>query len=440
MLNDIVNVGPDTAPVVLKLTPQSAIYGRITDASGQPLEHVPLRLTERAVRDGRPRWEGRSFARSHEDGKFRIANLLPGTYYLEAGPARDESRLVVHDEKPKTGYSSLYYPGVPDLPSASPIQLRAGQQVEADFSLPAVPVYNISGTVTGYPVGQGVGLQILDQSGQALSLPVRFAMDTGAFEAESVPAGSYLLRADAQVGNRRLRAEIRLNVAANLNDVHLVLGPVPILPVTVRMESRSGSPLSTPGWNQQRPPVSVRLSPMDSLAFDRSSDFVEQSPGHEIMALQDVDPGKYITEVTAWGPWYVQSAQCGPVNLLTDDLTIAPGQTSPMEIVLRDDGATLTGSFKASDQTESSATVLIVPQPFSNRGIKVIPFSPSNGFTRSGLAPGEYLVFAFDRADKIEYANPDALQPYASQATHVTLSPNQETRIVLNLIRTGEEE
>ena len=440
VLNDVVSIGPDTAPVVVKLTPQSAIYGRITDTSGQPIEHVPLRLTERTVRDGRWRWEGRNFAQSDEDGRFRLANLLPGTYYLEAGPARDESRLVVHDEKPKAGYPSLYYPSAPDLASASPIQLGAGQQTEANFSLPTVPVYHISGTVVAYPFGQGVGLQILDQLGQALSLPVRFAMDTSAFEAESVPAGSYLLRANAQAGNQQLRAEMRLNVAANLDNVHLVLGPVLTIPITVRMESRNASPLSSPRWNQQRPPVSVRLIPADPLAFERSSGFVQQGPGHEVMALRDVDPGKYIPEVTAWGSWYVQSAQCGPVNLLTDDLTITPGQAYPLEIVLRDDGATLTGNFKASDQTERSATVLMVPQPSSNRRIIVIPFSPQNGFTMAGLAPGDYLVFTFDHADNIEYANPDAIQSYASQATHVTLSPNQETHIVLNLIRSGEEE
>ncbi len=56
------------------------------------------------------------------------------------------------------------------------------------------------------------------------------------------------------------------------------------------------------------------------------------------------------------------------------------------------------------------------------------------------MAPGNYLVFAFDRADKIEYTRPDALQPYASQATHVTLSPNQDARVLLNLIHTGDAE
>jgi len=438
-VNDVVTVGPDNPSVVLKLTPQSAIYGRITDTSGQPIEHVPVRLTERTVRDGRRRWEGRNFAHSDEDGKFRFANLLPGTYYFEAGPARDQSRSPVHDDKPKTGYPSLYYPAAPDLSSASPIQLSPGQQVEADLSLPTVPVYHISGTVSGYPTEQGIGLQILDDAGQSLSLPVRFAMDTGTFNAESIPAGSYVLRATAQAGNQPLRAEIRLNVATNLDNIHLIVGPVLTIPIRVRMEAQNESHLS-PAWNQQRPPVSVRLIPTEALALEHSSTFVQQSPGHETMALQDVDPGRYVAEVTAWGPWYVRSAQYGPVNLLTDDLTITPGQAYPLDIVLRDDGATLTGNFKASEQVGLSATLLVVPPPSSNRGIKAVPFSAQNGVTMTGLAPGDYLVYAFDHADSLEYASPDALQPYSSQATHVTLSPGQETRIELNLIRNGEEE
>lgn len=439
-INDLVNIGPDTAPVVVKLTPQSAIYGRITDAAGQPIENVPVRLTERSVRDGRRRWDARSFTQSDEDGRFRFANLLPGTFYLAAGPGSDETRFRAHDEKPKTGYPSLYYPGAPDLSSASPIQLGPGQQTEADLSMPVVPVYHISGMVIGYPAGQGVGLQLLTQSGQALSLPVRFAMDTGTFEASLVPAGAYMLQASSQAGDQVLRSAIHLNVVSNLDNVHLVMGPALSIPISVRMESRDPSHLSTPGWNQQRPPVSVRLIPTEQRTGERSSTILQQSPGHEIMALQDIEPGRYVAEVTAWGPWYVQSAQYGPENLFTDDLVIAPGQTYPLEIVLRDDDATLSGNFKASEQSGRSATVLVVPQPASNRGVKVVPLSPQSGFTVNGLAPGDYLVFAFDRVDNLEYANADVLQSYVSQATHVTLAPNQETRVVLNLIRTGNGE
>jgi hypothetical protein len=54
------------------------------------------------------------------------------------------------------------------------------------------------------------------------------------------------------------------------------------------------------------------------------------------------------------------------------------------------------------------------------------------------LAPGEYLVFAFDRINDIEYSNPEVLQNYSSQAAHITLSANQRAKVALELIHTGE--
>ena len=63
---------------------------------------------------------------------------------------------------------------------------------------------------------------------------------------------------------------------------------------------------------------------------------------------------------------------------------------------------------------------------------------PADGFMINSLAPGDYLVFAFDHAEGLEYSNPDVLQNYISQATHVTLAPGQRARVTLELIRTGE--
>src|SRR6202012_3522818 len=107
-------------------------------------------------------------------------------------------------EKPKTGIPSVYYPGVSDLTSASPIQLGAGQQAEADFSLNVVPVNHLAGTVVGSSGEQGVGFQIFNQSGDELPLPTTFNMETHAFSVESVPAGSYILKALSQSGGQPL--------------------------------------------------------------------------------------------------------------------------------------------------------------------------------------------------------------------------------------------
>ncbi len=438
--NALVTVGPTTDSTVVKLTPQSAISGRVTDTTGQPIEHVPVRLTAKPLREGRKHWESRGQQQTDEDGRYRFANLMPGTYYIAAGPGRDDAHLLPGNESAKVGYPSLYYPGVPDLASASPIQLTAGQQSEADFSMSPGPVYHLTGSVSGYPPQQGVGLQCLSPSGDDLYLGTRFNTDTGRFEVDGVPPGSYVLKAFSQGGqDQALRAEAQLSVAANVENVRLVLGPTISIPVVVRTESRASSNQSIAAGVNQVPPIHVRLVPSGPTDTESYSTIVRGSNGAYSVVLQNAEPGKYSVDLIPHGTWYVQSAQYGQTNLLYDDLSVASaGQSYPMEIVLRDDGATLTGTVKSPDGTSTQATVVAVPQPASKVAAKVAYASSQDGFTFNGLAPGEYLVYAFDHADELEYSNPDALQPYASQAAHVSLSPNQKMQVALDLIHTGD--
>ncbi len=182
----------------------------------------------------------------------------------------------------------------------------------------------------------------------------------------------------------------------------------------------------------------MRLIPSDPTTSESYSITKPDSARASSVVLQSVDAGKYSVDLIPRGGWYVQSAQYGQTNLVYDDLSIASaGQSYPMEIVLRDDSATLTGTVKSPDGTPAQATVVAVPQPASKVAAKTAYLSQQNDFTINGLAPGEYLVYAFDSVDGLEYSNPDALEPYASQAAHVTLSPNQKMQIALDLIRIG---
>lgn len=432
-----VNVGPSTPSVSVKLLPQSAIFGRVTDAAGQPLEHMPLRMTCQNIRDGRKRWESRGMTETDEDGHFRFSNLLPGTYYLNVGPSFMENRLSAVSETPKIGYPSEYYPGVPDLSAASPLQLAAGAQMEADFSLSAVPLYTVTGSVAGHIGEQGVGFQVFNQSGDEISLPTTYNMGAGTFRMESVPAGSYIVRAVSQVGAQTLRAETRLSVASNLDNVRMLLGPATSIPISVRMDSRDSS--NTTSTTLQRPPVSVRLLPTDAAGTESYSSYQVRGPGQDAMVLQNVDPGTYTVDVMPQAPWYAQSATYGQTNLLYDNLFLTnSGQSYPIEIVLRNDGASLTGTVKASDDTGVQATVIIAPQPTSKVAPKAVQTTGS--FTASGLAPGEYLVYAFDHTTGMEYSNPDVLATYSSQAAQVTLSAGQQAQVSVDLIHVGKGE
>ena len=434
-----VTLGPSADSVVVKLSPHSVISGRVVDATGQPIEHVPVRLTAKALREGRKHWEGRGQQQTDEDGRYRFGDLMPGTYYVAAGPGRDVMmRIMRGAEGPKMGYPSVYYPGVPDLASAAPIQLAAGQHVEAEFSMTAGPLYTVSGTVTGFHPQQGVSFQFWSQSGDDLSVSVKFDSETGRFDVNGVPSGSYTVKAfSGGDQDQPFRGQMHLNVAGNVENLHMVLGPAISIPVVVKTESRAAAANQA---GMQGPPVSVRLIPFDASTSESYSTMVRGKPGAYSVVLQNVEPGKYSVELTPQGLWYVQSAQYGQTNLLYDDLTIASGGTSyPMEIVLRDDGPSLTGTVKAADGKETEATVVAVPEPASKLATKVTHVYGASTFGFAGLAPGEYLIYAFD-SDRMEYTNPDVLQAYASQAVHVTLSANQKSQIALELIRTGEGE
>ncbi len=429
-------IGPNMDALTLKLAPMSAIYGRITDAAGQPIEHVPVRLTLRSLRDGRKSWEQRGMSESDENGHFRFPSLIQGTYYVAAGPETEESPLLAAGEKAKTGFAHVYYPGVPDLTSALPIQLSPGQQAEADFSLSAVPVYEVSGTIAGRTPDQGVGFQLLTQSGDDISLPTNFNMENGIFKLDAVPAGSYIVRAISQTGGQPMRGEARVNVSSNVEDLRLTLAPAVSIPITVRMDSHNSS--TTRSLNPDRPPISVRLLPGNPNAAESFSSIEPVSPGHSALALRNLDPGTYTVLFTPQPPWYVQSASYGQINALSDDISVSPGQSYSLDIVLRDDSASLSGTVKSSDANPTSAAIVIVPQPAGKMSPHVL--RGRNEFAVSGLAPGDYLVFAFDTIDDLEYTNPDALAAYASQAAHVTLTPNQQAQVSLDLIHVTKAE
>ncbi len=440
-------IGHNTGSQTVKLQPMSAISGRVTDALGQPIERIVVRLTCRTLRDGRKVWEPRGMSETDEDGHFRFPSLMPATYYLSVGPAQFGTQILAAGEKPITGFPHLYYPGVPDLASAAPIQLNAGQQFQADFSLNPVPVYEVTGSITGQPADHGVGLAALTSSGDDVMLPTKLNTELGTFSVDSVPAGSYILKATSNSEGQQLHAEQRISVAANVDNVHLVMAPVMPISVVVHMQSHSASSQDSSGVrpsgslsNSNRPPLSVGLLPTQPNVTEAFSTFQHRGPGNNTLALQNVEPGTYSVNLIPQQPWYVQSATYGQTNALYDDITVAAGQSYPLEVTLRDDGASLTVNVKDLGSADHPrADVLILPQPVSKVAPRVVRgMSAVN--TETALPPGEYLVLAFDHIDGVEYTNPDALSSYASQAAHVTLSAGQQGQASVDLIEVGKSE
>ncbi len=430
----VVRISPEAAPVILKLVPEGIVFGRAQDLDGQPISDLTVQLFYFQIMEGRKRWDLMNSTETNEEGEFRIADLRPGRYYLAAGPRSQPTWIGAPGHRARqAAYPPVFYPAVNDLASAAPIDVSPGQQVEADLSLHPEPVFHVSGTILGLPANEGADevwprVQVISRANPMLSLPVA-AQASNEFRAK-VPAGSYMVRADVDTPLGPYRGDTPVTVQSDVAGVNLLVSRVS--PIRVEVAVQRTHPPSNPD-RQRADPVNLRFLGQGAGWQDRQiASTISVGIPDDILG---VAPGVYTVEIRPIShELYVDSAQCGSTDLLSQRLTIGSGPTATIQISLRDDGGTLAGNV-LSDGHGASATVLLIPEGTTEQ-VKAVDAGPSGAFKSPELAPGDYTVLAFDSVAGIEYTNPAVLAAYSGNATHVSVAANGQSRISVNLIRT----
>lgn len=453
--NESITIGPDTPPVVLKLIPEAVIFGRI-ESNGEPVENIPVTLFTRRIREGTAHWDQAGGTSSDVDGQFRIANLQSGTYYLLAGGAWGRGAELRAGAK-KEGYKDIFYNNADDFSGATPIEISEGQQTEINFSLKRVSLFHVSGTISG-PQGQGINLTFTGPSGVASQLPTHFNPSTGEFET-MVPGGTYTLKAQSYNQNGDgMSASLPIQVSSDLAGIRLVLTPAISIPIDVRAENVapaqaslnfSVGPVTTTDRRTGRQitrnysdgsMVFVRLHSRAASVQNQeiAASYRVNNEGTPQLQIANVEAGRYAVTFPLNSRWYVQSAQCGGVDLLREDLVIAPGSQPPaIEIVTRNDSATLTGSVSFGGG-QSQAEVLVIPNGAPTQ-TKAISVRVQDHFELDGLAPGDYSVLAISSTHDLEYTNPEVIASYLVHAQHVSLQPNRKSEVNLELVQAGKQ-
>ena len=445
----------EDAPVTIKLVPEGVIYGRINGENGEPAENIPVQIVWERIENGKKMRDANRRVETDEQGEFRVPELQPGKYFVFAGPSYwPVSFPGKLSQSGARGYSGVFYPGVPDLSSAGVIEITPGKHAEINLTLTSQPFYRISGTISGYSPEVGISLQIVSASGQEIGAGLDMDEARGTFRSSWFPGGVCTLTAQAQnpKTNQQYFASQSLNVTSELSGVHLALVPGAVIPVSARVEStRNDTPgdgrppqmfFSSSGRrqvHQQDSPAGAALRPQGRL-FSQQQQYTQSTTEEDPNPpIRNVPPGVYSVEIQPNGPYYVQSARSGSIDLLEQNLTVGPGASNQaIEIVLRDDFASLEGSLTFDAQGEA-ATILIIPanapmnaqQP--RRDVSVM--GGSRSFQIPQLAPGEYKVLAVYNPEDLEYDNPEAMRKYLSKARDVLLAPNQKAKVELEVVR-----
>jgi hypothetical protein len=434
--NQLIQVGPGMRPVIVKLLPEGAIYGRITDSDGDPIQNLQIELVQAAVVNGQRSWQQMMSDQTKDDGEFRFFGLRPGAYYLKTGSTPfGKFKLGANSQTARRGYPSNYYPGKAELDSATAITVEPAKEVRADFSLQGEVFYRVSGSVIGAPKQMPLDIQVLGSDGDQLYEGAQIDPGAGTFTVFA-PKGSYAIKAYAQGNNGPQGVASQLvHVNGEVAGLSLVIAPLATIPVDVRFEISQNS--NSGSYPKEMQPVGVTLVSKGSVFTNQAySATMESQPEVRSFAVRNVEPGKYAVQLTPNGHWYIESARCGQTNLFTEDLSVqtgGPGQ--PIEIVLRDDFATVSGAVSLDGQP-AQGTVLLLPEA-NPRGAMVFPTNPDGRFQREDLPPGDYKAIAFDRVDGLEYTNTEAMRAYSAGEQPLHISPNGQATVQLELQKRG---
>ena len=423
--------------VIVKLNPEGIIFGQLKNDNGDPIEGASVKLQRWQVESGHRQLRSLAQTSTSDEGNFRLAELTPGKYYLSFAPPDRGARIVnelrrkKHDDQ---GYGSQFYPGTPDIAAASALQVRPGSQLHIAQVLSRQRLFEIAGVVRGAGPQSRFDFSLVNSLGEPVPLNVHLNPNTGEFQITGIPAGSYLLSAtifppgnDSPADNPPpLTARLPVHVSTDLSG--LVLSLAPAIQAVVQLRDEIQPDAISNNFHQ----VFINLLPKE-FSQNGPSIAVPQSPGAPSFPsrFENLAPGTYSVLAFPNGSGYISELRCGSVDLLRDDLTIAPGSPPPpIEVTLRGDTAQLTATLMDASKP---ATFVIYSQEYPRRSLLMSIAYGATSASIQNLPPGTYQVFALNDASELEFHNPAAVEPYLKRATTVTLQPGDNTSIRVEL-------
>jgi hypothetical protein len=444
LLSDKSSISSD---MQIKLMPEAILKGHVSTSG------VQLFLLHRQVMDGVGSWMQAGSTQSNSRGDYRFADLAAGEYKLmtrewsEAGAFAPASASQI-------GYPPVYYPDATDLASGVTIHIHAGETAQANLGLRAQRFYPVSVPVTNIPQGTSVNVSLGVEDGVpgfSLGFNAKSQAITG-----SLPAGTYDVRATS-FGPVQSAGAGKIEVAEGAVKVApIALLPSGTIPVIVREEytanstnGRAGEVQYISGGRLQSArtlDLSLRPEGSNQQVADLRNE-PGKGGGNDDLVVENVREGKYRVLVTAFRG-YAASVTSNGVDLLRQPLIVgAGGASAPIEVTLRDDVATLTGTVSplpaagATDGSNGPAAFLWCLPVENYAGRLMQTWVGEDGkFQVNNLPPGQYLVLATPtQTMNLEYRNEETMRRYQSKGTLVTLAAGQNADIQVPMLAEEEE-
>jgi hypothetical protein len=438
--------GQTLSDIVFRLVPGAVISGRVFDEDGEPVAGAMVHAMRYWYREGKRELMPMGVDTSDDQGEYRIFGLAAGQYYVSAdfmsgrgmGPAAFAGAA---GEEGEESYPPIYYPGTNDPARATPLELRAGEQVSGiDIGFMPTRAVRVRGrvfnAVTGQP-GRDMGVVLFPRGSGMRRFVARhdtYVEDAqGAFEIAGVTPGSYTLEAHWWSEGKDYAARMPLEVGtSDIEGVSLVINPGVPLSGRVRVEGEAQVTLAE---------LHVFLDSLGESVEYGGQDAIVKADG--TFLLSNVPEGEY--RINLWRmpeDCYLKSARLGGEDVLETGLKIGAGQAGgALELVISTAAGRIEGSVVNENlQPVPGARVVLVPEVARRSQTRLYAETTTDQygqFILRGLTPGDYKLFAWEEVESGAYHDPEFLKPYEEQSEAVHVGEGGRETIQLRLIPAG---
>ena len=445
--------------LTIQLVPEALIIGRVNLPTTDGTDRLAVELYKRTVQEGRAQWEQAGSTQTRANGTFRFADLAAGSYKIFTREEIDRDPLTFDPRGQLYGYPPVYYPSFNDFESSSVVRLAAGATVSVNLTPVRREYYPIKIGISNVPQGAGFQIEAWPQGHRGPGYSLGYEQDEQSIVG-MLPDGNYTIEANAY-GPTISSGQMNISVkGGGVEGATLSLVPNGSIQVNVKQEMTAPEMVSQGSWYvvDGKPAsksqyilsiMQVNLLPLDEFQRGGMGRFGQTGTADgETRVLEHVSPGRYRVHVNAQ-LGYVAAMSSGGLDLLHNPLVVAPGGTSsPIEITLRDDGATVEGAIENWRSETQGRDTLLPGQQLAC--IYLVPMTetmapPLVGWTGDGhfslqqVPPGSYRALAFDRQPgELEFTNEEAMKKYEAKSQVIQLQAGQKQELKLQLNAVSE--